>query len=420
MTDQLQTRGQRNLRLYAAYQITTHVIPWLPIFFLYFNQYVSLDQAVRLAAIYYISVVILEVPSGYLSDRWGRRPVLIIGSLLSLTAYLLFITAEGFSALVVAEIFLAASIAFQSGSDTAFHYDVLVSMGREEEYSERESRLKQLGLTMLAVSCLLGGWLGSIDLVWPYYLAAFAAVFTVVLTFKFTESDTDSQSPPERQQGSSGWGIPGWVRGYLNDSVLRWLLAFYVVGYSLEHVPFEFYQPYLSLLESRGDLAVADRLDAPLVSGVIIGLSMFGGALGARVGLSLSSRFGLVTLLGVGLLIQCLIVGGLSLVLSPIVLALVMFRNFSMAMAHGPLMGAIAPRLENHHRATWLSLQSLAGRLFFGSVLMGLSGLSGESVNLDWVTLSLLLKSCLIGGVVLALVLMALRPAELRGKSEPT
>ena len=414
------TAGDRNLRLYTIYQITTHIIAWLPVFFLYFNQYVTLDQAVQLAAVYYISVVLLEVPSGYLSDRLGRRPILIAASLLSLTAYLLFIVADGFSGLIVAEIFLAASIAFQSGSDTAYHYDVLVAEGREAEYAEREARLKQIGLVTLAISCLIGGALGSVNLVWPYYLSAVAAVATVYLACQFSEKSSTGNSALPASHSRRPWQVPEWLKGYANDAVLRWLLAFYVIGYSLEHVPFEFYQPYLSLLESRGDFEVAAMLDAPLLSGVVIGLSMFGGALGARVGIRISTRFGLLPVLATGLLIQCLIIAGLSLMLSPLILALVVFRNFSMAMAHGPLMGAIAPRLDSRHRATWLSLQSLAGRLFFGSVLFGLSGVSGDSVTLDWDTLSLILTTCLIGGAVLACVLIVLRPTELRGKSEPT
>jgi MFS family permease len=37
-----------------------------------------MSRVLRLEAIYYIAVVILEVPSGYFSDRFGRRQTLLI------------------------------------------------------------------------------------------------------------------------------------------------------------------------------------------------------------------------------------------------------------------------------------------------------------------------------------------------------
>lgn len=37
-----------------------------------------MSRVLRLEAIYYIAVVFLEVPSGYFSDRFGRRQTLLI------------------------------------------------------------------------------------------------------------------------------------------------------------------------------------------------------------------------------------------------------------------------------------------------------------------------------------------------------
>ena len=46
---------------------------WLPAFFLYFQSSLPVEQVLELAAIYYLGTVLCEVPSGYLSDRVGRR-----------------------------------------------------------------------------------------------------------------------------------------------------------------------------------------------------------------------------------------------------------------------------------------------------------------------------------------------------------
>ena len=96
---------------------------------------------------------------------------------------------------------------------------------------------------------------------------------------------------------------------------------------------------------------------------------MFGGAIGAAVSQRLMARIGLRALLLASVLAQLIIIAGMSLVLHPVMLILVMFRNFSMSMAHGPLLGAVAPHVSSAQRATFLSALSLSGRAAFSVVL---------------------------------------------------
>lgn len=116
--------------------------------------------------------------------------------------------------------------------------------------------------------------------------------------------------------------------GYFSNPLLGWMLSFFVLGFSLEHVPFEFYQPYLKLL---GESSVSSWLAssaAPMVSGIIISISMFDGAIGAAVSQHFISRVGLQVLLLSSIAIQVVIIAGMSIVLHPVMLSLVMFRNF--------------------------------------------------------------------------------------------
>ena len=161
--------------------------------------------------------------------------------------------------------------------------------------------------------------------------------------------------------------------GYFSNPLLGWMLSFFVLGFSLEHVPFEFYQPYLKLL---GESSVSSWLASsatPMVSGIIISISMFDGAIGAAVSQHFISRVGLQVLLLSSIAIQVVIIAGMSIVLHPVMLSLVMFRNFSMSMARGPMLGAIAPHVDSAQRATFFSMLSLAGRATFSIALALLS-----------------------------------------------
>jgi len=391
---------ERNVRLFSHYKAITSVLPWMPVFFLFFLERVPLSEAVLLGSAYYFSVFILEVPSGYCSDRFGRRPTLIIASVMTALASAVFALSNSFEALLTAQVLLAAGIAFQSGSDSALLYDSLKALNREKEYATRETIAQKWSMAALACSCLVGGGLGLIDLRLPYIVALLAALISVAQCISFCEPTEE----PDARAGGFLLQMKATI-GYFAHPLLKWVLCFFIVGYSLEHIPYEFYQPYLKLLsESSISSWLADS-SAPMVSAIVISLSMFGGVIGAAVSQSLVNLIGLRSLLLTSIAMQVMIVAGLSLLLHPMMLMLIMFRNFSMSMARGPMLGAIAPHVASSQRATFLSMLSLSGRAAFSVTLALLSVLVVGKEALNWTSLSQVLgTSALIGFVALSLI----------------
>lgn len=391
---------QRNIELFSRYKASASVLPWLPVFFLYFIERVSLGEAVLLGSVSYFSVFVLEVPSGYVSDRYGRRPTLIFASLMTVAACALFVVADTFSLLLIAQVLLAARTAFQSGSDSALLYDSLRALGREEEYTERETIAQKWSMTALACSCLVGGVLGMMDLRLAYGFGLMAAIVNLIQSVRFVE-------PPIKGDKNTAGFITQMRQtlSYFSHPLLCWMLGFFVVGYSLEHIPYEFYQPYLKLLGQGDVTAWMTDSSAPLVSGIVISISMFGGAVGAAISQQLMQRTGLRALLLASVLIQLIIIGGMSMILHPAMLILVMFRNFSMSMAHGPLLGAVAPHVSSAQRATFLSTLSLSGRAAFSLVLVMLSVLVVGKDALNWQALTQVLSSAGIVGSIALLLL---------------
>jgi len=97
------------------------------------------------------------------------------------------------------------------------------------------------------------------------------------------------------------------------------------------------------------------------------------GALAARLSTPTARRFGLrATLVGLGAL-SALIVTMMAIAQHPAILAFVMMRSVQGAAAPILISAAVAPLVAQHHRATLLSLNSLGGRLLWGSILLGLS-----------------------------------------------
>ncbi|MGI9303671.1 MAG: hypothetical protein ACR2RB_13370, partial [Gammaproteobacteria bacterium] len=201
----------------------------------------------------------------------------------------------------------------------------------------------------------------------------------------------------------------------LRNPALAWLFAFSVVLFVLAHVPYEFYQPYLQLLDAGEMLG---RSDAPSVSGLLMSLTMLIGAWAAGRSVHWRDRVGLGALLLTAGFVQLLVVAGLGLWLHAGIVALVLFRNMPMAMVRAPVNAAIVPRVATTQRATYLSIQSLASRLAFAALLASLS-FSVDKAAMDWQSLSFILLLCAGLGLV-SLLLLLVTVKSLRGEKQAT
>ena len=81
--------NRRTADLYQWYASLAEASFWVPVFFLYFAAYMPLDAVLSLEALYFLSVVTIEVPSGWLSDRLGRKPTMLVGAVLMAVSHLM-------------------------------------------------------------------------------------------------------------------------------------------------------------------------------------------------------------------------------------------------------------------------------------------------------------------------------------------
>jgi hypothetical protein len=381
---------------------------WIAVFFLFMNQSLSLDQVIQLSAVYYFSAFLLEVPSGYFSDRIGRRITLLISASALIGSYSCFILGSGFEWYACGQFLLAAGIAMQSGTDTAFHYDSLKAVGQEHEYEQREATAEQWGLIFLAIATFSGGALGMIDLRLAYGFSLLSAIGMFLLVWRFVEPTHSSE---HSVVADSFVTVVLACFARLRDPLLGWLFAASIILYALAHIVFELYQPYIGLLK----ISFLDAAEyAPLISGIIISISMFGGALGAKFSIRLNSKLGLLGLMALACAIQLGIVAAMSIIVSPLFLVFVFARNFPMAMVHAPVRAAIAPRISRDQRATYLSLQGLSERIFFAMLLLTLAAELEPGVPVDQPTLLGILSSTLWIGVGLLVILFLFSNAIMR------
>ena len=360
-----------NLRLYAWHQVLAGLLFWLPTSFLFLLERVSLGSALRILAVYFLAVVVLEVPSGWASDRFGRVRTLRAGAIAWILAFAVFVVGgESVVVLGAGQVLMAAGFAALSGTTSAFHYDTLEALGIAGEFERRESAISRNGLIGTTIAVLAGGALGFVDLRLPFAASLVAAAAQLVVVMRMTEPSQGSSDGSQVEVP-----IPRLVDvvRYLKQPSLAWIFVFMVVQQPLEGLALDQIQPWLAVVTGN---SLEDSGSTPLLSGALIAVISLVGAFTAGASHRLRAALGLRRALVLLASIEALILVGMAVTFSPLLLPLLALRSTQAAAGPVLVAAATAPVLARHHRATFLSIGSLAGRLAYGVVLVALGFVS--------------------------------------------
>jgi len=120
------------------------------------EKYVSVAAVAAILAAGDLFVTVLELPTGWLADRWGHRASLIAGSLLQIAGMLFAWLGDGIPGVLASSLLIAAGDAFRSGADQALLYRSCVAVGGAD-FQRREAQARGLQLVALVGFVLAGG-----------------------------------------------------------------------------------------------------------------------------------------------------------------------------------------------------------------------------------------------------------------------
>lgn len=160
----------------------------MPIVVLFYKDNgLDMSQVFILQAIYSISIVALEIPSGYFADALGRKNSIITGSLLGFIGFFIYSLSYGFVGFMLAEIILGFGQSMISGADSALLYDTLIDNKKEKDYLQLEGGMTSMGNFAEAFAGILGGLLAGISLRYPYYVQTAVAFIAIPAAFSLIE-----------------------------------------------------------------------------------------------------------------------------------------------------------------------------------------------------------------------------------------
>ena len=161
------------------------VIPFIVLFFQ--DNGLSMFEVLILQAIFSITIVLFEIPSGYFADILGRKNSIIIGSVFAFVGFLVYSFSYGFEGFLIAELALGVSTSFISGADSALIYDSLLELGKQNEYKKFEGRYTSAGNFSESIASVIGGFLALVSLRIPFYYQTGIMLLSIPIALSLVE-----------------------------------------------------------------------------------------------------------------------------------------------------------------------------------------------------------------------------------------
>jgi MFS family permease len=238
-------RYQANIWKFYLFQFLLNFQLWWPIWVLYLTEQrgFTLGQVTLLDVPFWMSIIALQVPAAAIADRWGRKPTLIAAACAFTVAVTLFGLASSFPLILTSYLIWGVGFALLFGTESAFLYDTLKALGREEEYPRVYGRAWGLVTAAALAGTLLGAPVAAAtSLSFPIVLSGGLAFLAVLAAVTFTEPAPEARTGRHLTYGRI---IADSVDILRRRPAVRYSILFYGLIAVGSIAPIFFFQPFL-------------------------------------------------------------------------------------------------------------------------------------------------------------------------------
>ncbi len=355
---------KKQTKIYYIFNFVNRFMVYLPVFVLFlYQKNLSQAKVMVLISAYNIAILLGEVPTGIIADKFSRKLSVFLGCIIQGVAMILMIPTKNYYLLVILEACFGIGMTFQSGAMSAMLYDFLKNQGYEELYASIEGKRWASVFISQATASVMGGYLATIDVGITVFITGGVYILSAFILLLFNEDkEKEIKSAYRKHVLATG-------KNMLLDNRVRFMLIIIVLTNSFFQITLWFYQPYYQAI---GINVSAYGLAYLLMNAV----SALGGMLSSKLKLSMRQTICLY-LFGNSILI--LFMGMCN---SPIGVILPSFIFLVNGIANPWIQSYWEKNINNEERATASSILSLISSLVFALIAIPLGMIcDGFGVN---------------------------------------
>jgi len=314
-------------------------------------------------------VILFEVPTGALADRWSRKHMLTLGMLFKAIGFGVWYFADGFWIFALGFLFWGLQETFCSGTQEALLFDNLKAFGKEDEYEKIAGKGHFYSKIAVGLSVFLGGFIASINFDLVIVLSCVCMLIAIIPTLllndvKYQKKDVHKAKYIHLLRDA--------LRTSKNDMFIKRLFLYTIIVLAVVGVLDEYEQLFF------------DHVGLPIrFFGVLIVFRMGFEAAGTRLAHLFTKYFpnqkGVYVLACLGGILLMIAVTFRSLIMLPFFALIFLFG----AMGEVLIEANLQRRIPSHQRATILSINSMLLNLSAIFLTVGF-GILSKMGDLRW------------------------------------
>lgn len=186
----------KNIRLFRLFSFFDAFDFYIPLKIVYFYQITgSYTTAASIISFTWIFAALLELPTGIFSDLIGRKKTIVVGSLCSLLAYLMYALGFNYWIFILGAFLEGASRSFYSGNNNAYMHNVLSESGKENEYHHLYGLINSIMGTAGFLAALLSGFIAHWSItffMWINLIPQLLAFITTIFLKEIHHNNTQT------------------------------------------------------------------------------------------------------------------------------------------------------------------------------------------------------------------------------------
>ena len=388
----------RNVTLLNLHALFMNLMFAIPVLTLFYKDHIGLGfkEFMFGEAVFSLVILLMEVPTGWISDVWTRRRVMILSSVIHVLGWLFLINAQSFAETLFAQGFLGISVSLFSGTNTAMLYDSLLESGQESESNRLEGKRHAMGLYAVAGAAVIGGLMYRIDPLLPFIATIGSSIISVVIAC-FLHEPKRMRAPVYKHPLADMWKTVKYAL-HGHAEVAGIIIAAALLFASTKIIMW-MQQPYLIALGYSS-----------VIIGIIGACGYLLGALGGHFGHKLPENIS-----NLGVLLACTLLSFFACIVTalfPSIWMAPLLLSSSLIFGFGQprVQNALNRRVDSSRRATILSTASLITHMISIPV-MGLAGFLNDTRTPS--SALLLLAGFTATAAIVILILLIKRPQKI-------
>ncbi|MCL2116136.1 MAG: MFS transporter, partial [Methanobrevibacter sp.] len=166
---------------FYIYKLLNECLPIYSLFLILFiEKGLSVVEISLLLSFWSLVALLSEVPSGIIADRWNRKYMLFIATVLKAICFAIWFISNSFSMFALGFLFGGISVSFTSGTEEGLIYDNLKSEKRENDFSKIYGKGRFYSSIGIIIGVISGGVLANFISISTIFLMS-VAILTINL-----------------------------------------------------------------------------------------------------------------------------------------------------------------------------------------------------------------------------------------------